>query len=153
MFDCPRCGKPGSSFDGVTFCGPCETIYQSELKAAEERDKADARARGKTHSDDCDCALCAAYSRGELNPDLSTIAAYEVSLPMPVGLLADPPNKVKYSTEGPASSILFEAGEHWLTPQQRDEFDRDGIPYISGQTMTHDELRELIALAKDMRHG
>jgi len=58
MFECPKCGKKDSSFDGETFCGPCESDYQRDKLEQERYHRQRIAKIRKSHSDDCDCHLC-----------------------------------------------------------------------------------------------
>lgn len=64
MYACPKCGKPESSWDGIQFCGPCESAYQKERYDWEKEERALLRQQLRaTHADDCDCSLCDAAFR------------------------------------------------------------------------------------------
>lgn len=52
MFACPKCGKPESSYDGNTFCGPCEAAYRAE-EADNAQQEIDQRRQAM---DACTCA-------------------------------------------------------------------------------------------------
>lgn len=66
MYDCPKCGKKDGSFDGMTFCGPCEARYQLELRQELEWKKENLRRIREKHGDDCDCVFCRPHSSEEL---------------------------------------------------------------------------------------
>ena len=62
FYDCPKCGKSKSSWDGTQFCGPCETKYrkdQADFQAFEAEIRRKIRS---IHSDDCECNLCSSHS-------------------------------------------------------------------------------------------
>lgn len=64
LYDCPKCGKKESSWDGIQFCGKCEGEYQKEQADWREQEQALLREHcRKTHADDCDCHLCDAAFR------------------------------------------------------------------------------------------
>jgi len=46
FYDCPMCGKAGSSYDGEIYCGSCEEKYQEEQAEKEKMARAEARAQG-----------------------------------------------------------------------------------------------------------
>lgn len=67
LFPCPKCGKPDSSWDGSTYCGPCEEAYQRENAEQDTLDMMLLKDRIKDHAEDCEClACCLVYN---INPN------------------------------------------------------------------------------------
>lgn len=43
LYDCPKCGKKESSYNGESFCGKCETTYlkeEAQFRKSEQREEA-----------------------------------------------------------------------------------------------------------------
>jgi len=38
-YECPKCGKPDSSWDGESYCGPCEEKFREEVILLEEENR------------------------------------------------------------------------------------------------------------------
>lgn len=58
MYDCPKCGAPRSSIDGIVFCISCEKKYQEDQKQYWKDMEEQKRKIRATHADDCDCDIC-----------------------------------------------------------------------------------------------